>query len=100
MREFDIFLPASRNDGQPVETEIIDEIKRTLADAFGGYTHLSQRNEGAWRMGSVTFRDEVTIVRVLDDGTARFDMADYKRQLEERLSQQSILIIVRDVKTV
>ena len=31
-------------------------------------------SEGAWRMGGVTFRDEVTIVRVLDDGSAKFDM--------------------------
>ena len=44
-------------------------------------------------MGGVTFRDEVTIVRVLDDGAARFDMAAFKRSIEAALKQEKVLII-------
>ena len=73
MQEFEIYLPTALNDGTPVDGAKIQGIKDKLVRAFGGYTHLNQRSDGAWRMGGVTFYDEVTIVRVLDDGAARFE---------------------------
>ncbi len=97
MHEYEIYLPTTTNDGRPVEDAKIDEIKATLVRAFGGYTHLKQRSEGAWRMGGVTFHDEVTIVRVLDDGTARFDMSEFKKSIETTLQQDAVLIISREV---
>ena len=36
-------------------------------------------------MGGVTFHDEVTIVRVLDDGSAHFDMTAFKKSIETAL---------------
>jgi hypothetical protein len=100
MREYEIYLPAERNDGSPVPKSEIERIKRLLTEKFGGYTHLAQRNEGAWRMGGVTFHDEVTIVRVLDHGTAEFDMAEFKKELEGALRQESILIVSREVRVI
>ena len=100
MQEFEIYLPTKHNDGTEIDPAEIARIKAKLAAAFGGYTHLNQRSEGAWRMGGVTFRDEVTIVRVLDDGTARFDMAAFRRELEQSLRQDSVLIIAREVRAV
>jgi len=100
MREFDIYLPTTLQDGAPIDPELIREIKSTLVNAFGGYTHFTHRNEGAWRIGNVTFRDEITVIRVLDDGRAHFDMVDFKRQLERRLQQSSILIVARTVHAI
>jgi hypothetical protein len=78
----------------------IERLKSVLARAFGGYTHLQQRSEGAWSMGGVTFRDDVTIVRVLDDGTADFDMSAFKESVEKTLRQESVLIVERAVSVV
>jgi len=100
MREFEIYLPMATNDGTPVDPAAIQRIKDTLVRAFGGYTHLDQRFEGVWRMGGVTFRDDVTIVRVLDDGTASFDMTAFKTSIEKALAQEQVLIIARDVRVV
>ena len=100
MQEFEIYLPTSLNDGTPVDPKEIEGIKETLAKIFGGYTHLNQRSEGVWRMGGVTFRDEVTIVRVLDDGAAKFDWPTFKKEIEMTLRQDAVLIISRDVKSV
>src|SRR6187402_1080051 len=97
MQEYEIYLPTARNDGTPVEAAKIEEIKESLVKVFGGYTHLNQRSEGAWRMGGVTFRDEVTIVRVLDDGFAHFDMPAFKKSIESVLQQETVLIISRQV---
>jgi hypothetical protein len=100
MQEFEIYLPTKHNDGTDVDPAEIARIKATLSKAFGGYTHLNQRSEGAWRMGGVTFRDEVTIVRVLDDGTSGFDMDAFRRELERSLQQDRVLIVARDVRTI
>jgi hypothetical protein len=100
MQEVEIYLPTRHNDGTEVDPAVIERIKATLTKAFGGYTHLNHRNEGAWRIGGVTFFDEVTIVRVLDDGSADFDLRAFKRQLEAELKQETVLIVSREVRTV
>jgi hypothetical protein len=97
IQEYEIYLPTTLNDGTPVEAAKIQEIKDTLVKAFGGYTHLNHRSEGAWRMGGVTFHDEVIIVRVLDDGSAHFDMTAFKECIETALQQEAVLIISRQV---
>ena len=100
MREYELYLPTTTNDGRRIDPAVIQRIKDTLAEIFGGYTHLDQRVEGAWRIGGVTLHDAVTIVRVLDDGTTAFDMAAFKRLLEATLEQQQVLIVARTVDTV
>jgi hypothetical protein len=97
MQEYEIYLPTTLDDGTPVEAAKIQGIKDKLVKAFGGYTHLNHRSEGAWRMGGVTFHDEVTIVRVLDDGSAHFDMTAFKKSIETALQQEAVLIISRQV---
>ncbi len=97
MRELDIYLPSVRNDGRPVGTGIVEQIKTSLMNAFGGYTHLSTRCEGAWKMGGVTFYDEVTILRVLQETASEFDMHAFRRNLETVLDQEKILIVAREV---
>ena len=103
MQEYEIYLPTKHNDGAPVDPAHIERIEQELARKFGGYTHLKQRSKGLWRMGGVTFMDEVTIVRVIDDGLAPFpgsdpfDMPAFKRELEELLQQESVLIVAREV---
>lgn len=100
MKEFEIFVPSRQNDGTLIDLPVIESIKSTLIKAFGGYTHLQQRSKGAWKMAGTTFQDEVTIMRVLDDGPADFDMPLFKRFLEHILNQASVLIIEREVNTV
>jgi hypothetical protein len=100
MKEYEIYLPTAHNDGAPTDPAEIERLKEILVRAFGGYTHLRQRSEGAWSIGGVTFRDEVTIVRVLDDGTARFDMRAFKKAVETALRQKNVLIVERAVSLV
>ena len=99
-KEFEIYLPMKTNDGRPVDPAEIQRIKDTLVHAFGGYTHLDQRFEGAWRMGGVTLHDDVTILNVLDDGSAQFDWPAFKRSIELALQQDAVLIIARAVQVV
>lgn len=100
MREFEIYVPSRQNDGTLVELAELESIKGTLIKAFGGYTHLQQRSRGAWRMAGITFHDDVTIMRVIDDGSADFDMPKFKKTLERSLKQDTVLIVEREVGTV
>jgi hypothetical protein len=100
MREFEIYLPMKMNDGTPVDPREIQRVKDELFKTFGGYTHLNQQSEGAWRMGGVTFRDDVTIVRVIDDASTNFDMPAFRKSIEAALKQEQVLIISREVAIV
>jgi hypothetical protein len=100
VKEYEIYFPSARNDGTRVDASAVEGFKAILTQAFGGYTHLRQRGEGAWRLGGVTFYDEVTIVRVIDEGRREFDMSAFKRMVEAKLNQETVLIVSREVSVV
>jgi hypothetical protein len=95
VREYELYVPLSYNDGSPVEDVKIEAIGERLLDKFGGVTFFPQRNKGAWRMGQVTFHDEVVIFRVLTDNAriARQFFRTLKQRLKRELRQEEILIV-------
>jgi hypothetical protein len=100
MREYDIYFPTTLNNGSPIPAGDIERLKSKLTEGFGGLTHLKQRSDGIWRFGGATFREEVTIVRLLDDGSAVFDMGKFKEELAAVFRQESVLIVARNVRIV
>jgi hypothetical protein len=102
VREYDLFVPLNYNDGTPIDPDKIPEISRRLLDEFGGLTFFSQPNEGLWRMGDVTYRDDVVIFRVLarNRRSARRFLSALKAELLESLKQEEILIVERSIDTI
>jgi hypothetical protein len=98
--EYDLFLPLQYNDGRPVEPEKIAGLKSRLHDRFGGLTFFPQRNEGIWKIGNVTFREEIVIVRILAEETrpAREFLRALKEELKADLRQEEVLIVERKVE--
>ena len=72
-----------------------------LLDEFDGLTYFPQPNEGFWKMGGVTYRDEIVIYRVLasDVSAARDFLSTLKEELKQEFQQEEILIVERDVET-
>ncbi|MFH1919078.1 MAG: hypothetical protein ABIP48_04205 [Planctomycetota bacterium] len=101
MKEYDLFVPLYYNDGSPVEAEKLVDLKRRLLDQFDGLTFFPQANEGFWRAGGVTYRDEIVIFRILtsDAPRARQLLALLKEDLKRELRQVEVLIVERDVET-
>ena len=101
MKEFEIYVPLAYNDGSPVEPAKIERIGEDLLEQFGGLTYFPQPNKGFWRMGDVTFRDEIVIFRVLASNarSARRFLRQLKERLKKELDQEQILIVERDVGT-
>ena len=101
MKEYEIFLPLRYNDGAPIDTAFIPALRVRLLEQFNGVTFFPQPNEGYWRMGDVTFRDEIVIFRIVasNQRVARRYLRQLKEELKRDLQQEEILIIERDVET-
>ena len=101
MREYDIFIPLSYNDGAPIESSKLQDLQRRLLEQFGGLTFFPQPNKGFWTMGDVTYYDEIVIYRVLASKrrAARRFLSRLKEELKASLNQEEILIVERDVDT-
>jgi hypothetical protein len=100
MREFEIYLPTTRNDGSKIDPGKLAAIRETLLLSFGGYTETKFEGKGAWKMGGVTYWDEISIVKVLAAATAEFDFSAFKCRMESELEQESVLIVSREVRIV
>jgi hypothetical protein len=101
VKEYDVFVPLKYNDGTDIETSRLLEIQTFLLEHFDGLTFFPQPNDGFWKMGGVTYRDEIVIYRVLASSTraARRQLRVLKRQLMEALQQEEMLTVERDVET-
>ena len=101
MKEYDIFLPLRYNDGKPVELIKFRNLTDRLLSQFDGLTYFPQANQGIWKLGDVTYRDEIVIFRILasDSRRARQFLRNLKNQLKDEFAQEEILIVERDVDT-
>ena len=72
-----------------------------MLEHFDGLTFFPQPNEGYWKLGDITYRDEIVIYRALTDkvrSTRKF-LAQLKADLKRDLRQEEFLIVERDVET-
>jgi hypothetical protein len=99
VKEYDLFVPLTYNDGSPVEAEKLDALQRRL-ETFDGLTFFPQPNHGFWRSGERTYRDEIVIYRVIAPGSpaSRTFLLALKEELERELQQEEILLVERDVR--
>jgi hypothetical protein len=96
--EYDLYYPA-RPSNELAADRKLDELKQRLTEFFGGLTDFRHRSAGEWKLGGVTFHDEVVLLRMLhsDQGLARAFLSRIKAELERELEQQELLIVEREV---
>ncbi|MDQ3233387.1 MAG: hypothetical protein M3Q07_16335 [Pseudobdellovibrionaceae bacterium] len=99
--EYDIFVPLVESSGQRYAENVTQTIKRQIVEFFGGMTDAHHANEGWWKVGGMTLRDEIVIWRILSDRGSEGDafIRRIKKSLEEVLKQDLILVIRRQVET-
>jgi molybdopterin synthase catalytic subunit len=97
-----LFVPLHYNDGTPIEPEKLRSLQDRLLDEFNGLTVFPQPNQGYWRYGHVTYRDEIIILRVVAKKRreARRFLKSLKEEMKRELEQKEVLIIERDVESV
>jgi hypothetical protein len=103
MKEYDLYVPLHSNTGAPIPVVKLTRLKRRLIERFGGLTQFPQAHDGFWKIGAVTFRDRIIILRVLSNedtnASDRF-WSQVKRSLKKQWKQQDVLIVVKQVTTI
>ena len=99
MKEYDIFVPLFCNDGSPIEPAKFQALQGRLLERFEGLTYFPQANQGLWRFGEITYRDEIVIYRVIsrDAAASREYLSALKEHLRQEFQQLDILIVEREV---
>ena len=102
MREFDLFVPLFHNDGTAIDARLFQQLQERLLAEFDGLTFFPQPNKGFWKMGSVTFQDEILIYRVITDKArkSRRFLSRLKKWMKAAFQQEEILIVERKVGVV
>ena len=99
MKEYDIFIPLYYNDGKVIEPAKFQRLQSRLLRKFEGLTYFPQPNQGFWKFGDITYRDEIVIFRVIsrEPGGSRAFLTELKEQLKTEFRQEEILIIEREI---
>lgn len=100
MKEYELYVPLTHNDGSPIDPEKLVDIRERLLEQFGGLTFFPQRNDGYWTFGDMTYRDEIIIYRILtsQQRMARKFLRELKEELKRDLDQEEILIVEKDAE--
>jgi hypothetical protein len=99
MKSIEIFLPLNANDGTPFPDTVFDRIENELTETFGGVTAYKRAPaQGRWKSGGQTQGDEIAIFEVVVDRIDRGWWTRFRKGLEERLGQETILITARDIE--
>lgn len=95
LRRFEALLPLRFNDGRDVPGEWLAEAVLEVVDRFGAASYETQKVEGHWRQGSVTYRDDLVrlVVDVPDTDDSRAWMREFKGRWKVRLEQLDLWLV-------
>jgi len=101
MRLVQIFLPLYDNDGTPLPHSLFAATRDEMMERFGGMTSYNRvPANGLWQDDGKTVRDDLVIYEVM---TEEFDLTwwrQYRRQLEQRFKQDTLLIRAQVIELV
>ena len=94
MHLIQILLPIYDNDGVPLPIETYHLIRNELVAKFGGLTAFTQSPaEGLWTSPQqASHRDDVILIEVMIPELDAAWWTDYRKTLEKRLRQESVVI--------
>jgi hypothetical protein len=88
-----ILLPLRDNKGNPLPRAPFRTVERELSAKFKGLTAYTRAPaEGFWEKGGRRNKDEVILYEVMVPRLDRFWWNTYRRTLEGRFHQESVLI--------
>ena len=89
-----ILLPLYDNAGQAFDVREYVELRSELADRFGGVTAYTRAPaRGVWKGDSgATTRDDIVIFEVMTEVLDREWWTTFRKQLEGRFRQDSVIV--------
>jgi len=94
-RRFEVLLPLRFNDGRDVPAEWLAEAVLEVVGRFGAASYETQKVEGHWRHGGVTYRDDLVrvVVDVPDTTDNRSWVREFKDRWKARLEQLELWVV-------
>ena len=94
-RRFEVLLPLRFNDGREVPAEWLAEAVLEVVSRFGAASYETQKVEGHWRHGGVTYRDDLVrvVVDVPDMHENRSWVREFKDRWKARLEQLELWVV-------
>ena len=94
-RRFEVLLPLRFNDGREVSPEWLAEAVLEVVGRFGAASYETQKVEGHWRQGGITYRDDLVrvVVDVPDTPDNRSWMREFKVRWRTRLEQLELWVV-------
>lgn len=94
-RRFEVLLPLRFNDGREVPAEWLAEAVLEVVSRFGAAGYETQKIEGHWRHGGVTYRDDLVrvVVDVPDTNENRSWVGEFKERWKSRLDQLELWVV-------
>ncbi|MDR6957982.1 hypothetical protein J2W43_001963 [Pseudomonas brassicacearum] len=94
MHLLEIYLPLNSNDGTPQQTGLFQRVREELIEQFGGVTAFTRNPARGITLldDSGRCEDDIIVYEVLVEVFDRAWWEAYKRVLEERYEQESVLI--------
>lgn len=94
-RRYEVLLPLRFNDGREVPGEWLAEAVLEVVDQFGAASYETQKVEGHWRHGGVTYRDDLVrvVVDVPDNKQNRNWVRQFKVRWKARLDQLELWVV-------
>lgn len=94
-----ILLPLYDNDGHAFEAREYVELRGELADRFGGVTaYMRAPARGVWKDDATgeTQRDDIVIFEIMTDTLDREWWAVFRKHLEDRFRQDTVIVRALD----
>lgn len=90
----EVLLPVYDNDGEPFQRAMFDEVRRELADRFGGVTAFVRAPaEGLWKQGGGSVvRDDIVLFEVMTGQLDHEWWAEYRMMLRTRFEQDELVV--------
>ena len=89
-----LLLPIANNEGRSFPKAILEKVKDTLVEKFGGVTAFERAPaRGVWAPSSTEKQhDELVTIEVMVDEVDERWWAEFRQALERDLSQQEIVV--------
>ena len=101
MKLIQILLPLFDNHGRRFPRAVYRQVRAELATQFTGLTAYSRvAAEGLWRVGKRIQRDDIVVYEVMTSSVNRRWWRNYRRQLEHRFRQDTIVIRAENITVI